>query len=451
MLVRPRPHRETIGLQNVMICEPLELEYLSAALERAGHETEIVDMILERRSLRQCAIAFRPALVAVTGYIAHINVVKGYAAVLKELDSGLKIAVGGVHAQVCPEDWADPSIDFIITSGGSAALTALANALACGEEAPAEGLWQGEHAPHLPRPAVQEDVRPDRAKVERYRARYYYMFHRNCALMKTSYGCPYQCSFCFCRQVTGGTYLARPVEDVLDELETMPQTEIYLVDDDFLFGEDRLSAFCDGLENRGIRKKYLVYGRADFVAAHEELIARLKRNGLRAVIIGLESSDDEELSQYQKGSSTRVNEEAVAILKKYDVECYGAFILGLNWGKAEFRALERWIKKLGITFVNLQPLTPLKGTAEFARYQDRLLAPTSEFEKWDMAHLVVRPEKLSVRRYYWEMTRLYLRTMANPVQGVGMARRYGLAETLKLSWGAAKVSWQYVKKIVRGA
>ena len=30
LLIRPKPHKETIGLQHVMICEPLELEYLAS-------------------------------------------------------------------------------------------------------------------------------------------------------------------------------------------------------------------------------------------------------------------------------------------------------------------------------------------------------------------------------------------------------------------------------------
>ena len=29
LLVRPKPHHDTIGLQSIMICEPLELEYLA--------------------------------------------------------------------------------------------------------------------------------------------------------------------------------------------------------------------------------------------------------------------------------------------------------------------------------------------------------------------------------------------------------------------------------------
>ena len=34
LLFRPRPPRETIGLQHVMICEPLELEYLAGNINK---------------------------------------------------------------------------------------------------------------------------------------------------------------------------------------------------------------------------------------------------------------------------------------------------------------------------------------------------------------------------------------------------------------------------------
>ena len=50
LLVRPRPDKETIGLQNVMICEPLELEYIGAYIQPLGHNVTIVDMILEKLS-----------------------------------------------------------------------------------------------------------------------------------------------------------------------------------------------------------------------------------------------------------------------------------------------------------------------------------------------------------------------------------------------------------------
>lgn len=47
LFVRPKPSPETIGLQHLMIVEPLELEIL-ATLIKDKNEVKIVDMILEK-------------------------------------------------------------------------------------------------------------------------------------------------------------------------------------------------------------------------------------------------------------------------------------------------------------------------------------------------------------------------------------------------------------------
>jgi hypothetical protein len=47
LLIRPAPPEFTIGLKNIMVCEPLELEYIAAGLR--DHEVEIYDLILETR------------------------------------------------------------------------------------------------------------------------------------------------------------------------------------------------------------------------------------------------------------------------------------------------------------------------------------------------------------------------------------------------------------------
>jgi len=54
LLIRPRPHRETIGLQHVMICEPLELEYLSSNVPdkiRDLVDIKIIDLIVEKKKM----------------------------------------------------------------------------------------------------------------------------------------------------------------------------------------------------------------------------------------------------------------------------------------------------------------------------------------------------------------------------------------------------------------
>lgn len=454
LLFRPKPHKETIGLQNVMICEPLELEYIAANIEPLGHSVTIIDMILEKKSVPYFVKKYKPDLVGITGYISHVNIMKQYAAEVKAVDSHIFTVVGGVHAEVNPEDLVCGQIDFIIRANGLKTFAEITQALAkkksVAEIRSTIGGVYAEGKPYCEKEMQFPYRFPAREKVDRYRSAYYYMFYRNCSLIKTSFGCPYQCKFCFCRQVMDDKYFARSLENIADELEQIRETEIYIVDDDFLVNRERLLQFADILEKRGIQKKYLVYGRADFIAENEDVIARLKAVGLRAVIVGLESCDSKQLDNYNKKTNTRINEKAVAILRKYDVECYGTLILGLDWIKADFHALYKWIKKLGLVFVNLQPLTPLRGTELYESYRSEFIVREDEYEKWDLAHLVVKPTNISVRKYYWYTMLLYYKITANPKSGWYMVKKYGLHDTLKLSIGAMAVNHQYVKKLIGG-
>ncbi len=84
LLIRPRPPKETIGLQHVMICEPLELEYLAGNIDPSLAEVRILDMILERGSIDRFVREYQPDIVGLTGYITHIGVVKEYASRVKK-------------------------------------------------------------------------------------------------------------------------------------------------------------------------------------------------------------------------------------------------------------------------------------------------------------------------------------------------------------------------------
>lgn len=444
LLIRPRPHPETIGLQDVMICEPLELEYLGAAIKAMGHSVVIIDMILEKSPLSHFIRQYNPDYVGITAYIAHINVVKQYAADIKAVDPHCQVIVGGVHAEVVPEDFSDPNIDYIVRGNGIKTMTEI-----LAQQPNIAGVWQ-QNAPACVKETTFRYPHPDRTLVARYRSRYYYMFHNPCALIKTSYGCPYQCKFCFCRNITDGQYFTRDLADIISELQTIPEQEVYIVDDDFLVDKRRVLDFCDQLLLNKLDKRFLIYARADFIAANADVIQRFAACGLRAVIVGLESGSEAELKAYNKQSSVRINEQAVAVLQKYGVECYGAFILGIDWDKHDFQHLYQWIRKLGIKFINLQPFTPLPGTDMYDLYQDRLIIQRRETEKWDLAHLSIQPSKISVRSYYWQIILLYYRVTLHPSNLYQMIKQYGIKANIKLSVGASKITWQYVKKMLRG-
>lgn len=437
LLLRPKPDPETIGLQHVMICEPLELEYVGAVLEDK-HEVVLIDMILEKRSFESIIKLEAPDMVCMTGYISHVHILKSQAKLIKSFDPNIKVVVGGIHAEVVPQDFMDGAFDHILAANALKHIVSIAN----GNAMPRLITEVKDRTFVYPHPA--------RHLSDRYRSAYYYMFHNPCSLIKTSFGCPYSCAFCFCKEITDGAYFTRSIDDILSELKTIKETEIYIVDDDFLFDAKRLEMLCDRLTEEKIEKKYLVYGRADFIAQHPETMRRLKEVGLRAVIVGLESFSDTELDAYNKGSDTSLSLKCLDVLRSLDIECYGTFIIGLDWKREDFKALYKFVVLSGIQFVNLQPLTPMPSTAIYEDFKPSFIVPPDDFAKWDMAHLVVMPEHLSIRQYYFEIVKLYYKVTLRPKMVVRALKKYPLKENVMLTIGANKVMWQYIKRIIKG-
>jgi radical SAM superfamily enzyme YgiQ (UPF0313 family) len=275
------------------------------------------------------------------------------------------------------------------------------------------------------------------------------MFHNPCALIKTSFGCPYNCSFCFCKEITGGRYYTREIKDIIKELASIEEEEVYIVDDDFLYDRNRLKNFIAELKANKINKKFLVYGRADFIAQNKDIIKELKTVGLQAVIVGIESVRSGDLEDYKKGTTVEINEKCIQILQELDIELYATLIIPLNFKKEDFNQLVSWLKKVNVKFVNLQPLTPLPGTDIFDDYKRLLLEDRQTFQVWDMAHVILKPEHMSIRAFYAEILKAYYKVVMRPKHLIYLIKKYGLKANLKMLAGSSLISFQYLQKIVR--
>lgn len=432
-----------------MICEPLELEYLVGNIGKAKASVKIIDMILEKKPIEFFINKYKPHIVGMTAYITHVGAVKEMARKIKCLSNQTITVVGGVHAEVVPEDFISKYIDCIICSNPVETFNKIIDRVRAGVDTKEiEGTYvKGKK--HI-RTSSYNILPPDRSSVKKYRKKYYYMFHNPCALIKTSLGCPYTCSFCFCKEITGGKYFARKIDEVMEELESIKEREIYIVDDDFLFNENRLNLFCDELERRNIHKRFLVYGRADFIASHEKVIGRLSRHGLSAVIVGVESVREKDLKDFNKRSSLENNEKAIRILQKYGIELYATMILQPDFTKKDFKQIEDYIIGLNVSFVNLQPLTPLPGTEIYDDYKDKILVSRKDYAMWDLAHIVLEPKYMSIRQYYYQIIKTYARIVLRPDNIIKMLKKYGIKEVAKMWWGSQFVTLQYIGKIIRG-
>lgn len=439
LLVKPNPSPQSINLQSFMICEPLELEYCAALLHKLGHESRIADLVIDK-SFPKALTTDHYDAVAFTAYQVHIGIVKKYAAYAKKVRPDIVTMVGGVQAEVVPQSFDDENIDVVLT-GGLTALEAVIGAMERGES-----RQKLKELGRTPARANFDFPFPDRSKTEKYRKHYNYIFHDECATIKASFSCAYDCEFCFCTRL--GRYRERDITEVVDELESIRERNVFIVDDDFLYNRKRVLEFCDLVTRRNIKKTYIAFGRADFIAANEDVIARLAQCGFDAFFVGLESFKSCELSDYNKRTTVETNNRAVRILEKYGIQCYSGLIVGYDWGKSDFDQLIAYINSFEHPMVNIQPITPIKGTPYYERVKDLIFEDETRYERFDMAHVVIKPQKMSVRAFYYNILRAYMKTMVSAKSRRYIKVRYGRKIYRRVKRGAYKIIWQYIKLII---
>jgi radical SAM superfamily enzyme YgiQ (UPF0313 family) len=432
-----------------MICEPLELEYVAAGL--GGHNVQIMDMILERGYEKRVA-EFKPDIVGTSSYIAGVNEAIKVCRLAKRWNRNVKTVVGGVHASSVPEDYFDPAVDCIVLGDGTTVMPEVVKAIESGAPLdavaglviPGPGGWhRTRERAYMPKPDMLPFPRRD--LVAHLQHRYYYLFHQPVATMKTTWGCWYRCNFCFTWGITDGTPYSRSPESIVAELATIEAEDVYIVDDIFLINRKRLKRIAELLRERGIRKKYLVYGRSDFIAENEDVIAEWAALGLRAVFIGLEAATDPELDSMDKQATVNHNREAIAVLKRHGVDTYGSLITQPDYTDEDWRRLRRFIRDNGLYYLNISPLTPMPGTSIWKQYADRLTVSRRAHPLFDLSHVLL-PTRVPLKRYYRSLLKTYLYASANPfrVHSLHLPTVPAIAsfKFLRLWTGALKIGWQ---------
>ncbi len=446
LLIRPDNSPETIGLQHVMVVEPLELEIMYALI-RENDTAEIVDMLLEKRNIDYFIRNFNPDVFCVTGYITNVAKMKEYCMIAKSINPEIVTIVGGVHCEVCPEDFESEYIDFRVVRNAVVSFTDLLNHIEYQQEFPSGILKKGENMALKNLPPFDFKIpNANRQSVKKYRGKYFYIFSDRVALIKTSFGCPFNCSFCFCTVITQGKYFQRDLMEVMAELEQLDEKEIYIVDDDFLADKTRLSMFIHEVKRRKIKKNYLVYGRADFIATNADLMKELAGIGLKTVIVGFESFIEKDLEKYNKNTKVDLYKQTMQVLKINQIDCFATLIVSPDWDKADFRKMVQSVKELGIHYVNLQPLTPLPKT-NFESPVEALLIKRSEYEKWDLAHVSIQPTKMSVAEFYKEILKAYNSILFQPAILLKYLVSYKPKMLYRMLMGSIRVGNQYKQKI----
>jgi hopanoid biosynthesis associated radical SAM protein HpnJ len=180
----------------------------------------------------------------------------------------------------------------------------------------------------------------------------------------TGRGCPAQCSFCLWPQTVGGNkYRARSPENVAREMtrakDLFPQVKEFFFDDDtFTAYQPRAREIAKYLGKLGIA--WSCNARAN---VNRETLETMRDNGLRLLLVGYESGNQQILDNIKKG--VRI-EEARAFTKncrELGITIHGTFILGLPGETPEtIRQTVEFAKQLDVFSIQVSLAAPYPGT-----------------------------------------------------------------------------------------
>jgi radical SAM superfamily enzyme YgiQ (UPF0313 family) len=184
----------------------------------------------------------------------------------------------------------------------------------------------------------------------------------------TGRGCRSKCTFCLWPQTVGGQrYRTRSVGHVAEEMalaqRLFPQVKEFFFDDD-TFTDDlpRAAAIARELGKLGITWSVNAKANVPFTT-----LKVLKDNGLRLLLVGYESGNQQILNNIKKGVRLDVARRFTRDCKALGIAIHGTFILGLPGETREtIKETIRFACEIDPTTIQVSLAAPYPGTALYA-------------------------------------------------------------------------------------
>jgi len=350
---------------------PLGLATLAAYLSPYDRAV-IVDEHVESLTLDDA-----PDLVVIQVYITNAHRAYRIAGHYRRL--GAFVCLGGLHVTALPDEAAAHADAIFLGPGEQTFPQFLADFRA--------GAPRRVYASAMGR--TLERVPPIRRDLIR---RTHYLVPNSIVVTR---GCPQHCDFCYKDaffQGGRGFYTQR-VDDALAEIDCLPGSHLYFLDD-HLLGDRRFAESLFAGMN-GMRRVFQGAATVDSIL-RGDLIERAADAGLRSIFVGFETLSPENLRRSNKRQNLGRDYKAVADrLHGLGIMINGSFVFGMDEDDDDvFKRTVDWAIEHGITTATFHIQTPYPGTRLHARMMEQGRILTHDWTLYDTRHVVYRPAKL---------------------------------------------------------
>lgn len=422
---------------------PLGLLAISTYLYKEGYDIRIYHSYDKEdylEELEQIGKTIAVGITAMTGYQIYDGL--QFAKLVREKNYKIPIIWGGIHPTIMPiQTVKHPLVDIVIKGSGEEIFTELIHCLGRGKSYEnISGITfkkDGKVIDNPPRPWKSINDHPplpfhllDKT-IERYIKKNDFA-ERNLTYI-TSSGCPYRCAFCFLTANPAmGKWDAYPAERVVNEIEGLVNNYVIdgieIRDSNFFVDPQRVKDICQGLINKNIKINLsCINGRAEQLVRYDDKTWQLlKKAGVKEILIGAESGDQEMLNLINKKSSVSAILECEKKAKKFEINTVNSFMTSYppptddkkeikNFLKKELNKTVRLIYQIfkinHLANILLFFYTPYPGTPMYELAVKRGFKEPENLEEWsqiDLSHKVTPWTNKRFKKRFDLLQRLFI-------------------------------------------
>lgn len=226
-------------------------------------------------------------------------------------------------------------------------------------------------------------------------------------------GCPHLCSYCSIACVYKGKYLARPTDEVMNDIykvKALGYKYFYLLDDNIVSNPGFLRDLCDRIAP--LRMKWASQCSLN-LARNTELLEKVASAGCRILSLGIESISQEGLNKLRKTwVITADHEELLARISKAGILPATEMIIGTDSDTKEtIKKTFEFIKKTQIPIPKFYVLTPMPGSELYDQFKKDGRLLHEDYSKYTATNCVFKPANMTPEdldfMFWWLYRKVY--------------------------------------------
>jgi radical SAM superfamily enzyme YgiQ (UPF0313 family) len=293
---------------------------------------------------------------------------------------GVRTVLGGIHPSMCTEEALQHSDTVVVGEAEDVWKTLLHDA----QNGGLKKVYKAEKTADLTTSPVPErlPLANDKYLLE---------------IVQTTKGCPFHCEFCSVHAFDGQKIRHKTIDQVITEIKDIYRSgfkykkkAIFFADDNIISNKKFARDLFHALKPLNLNWSCQA---SINIASDDELLRLMRESGCGAILIGLESISEKNLSSMDKNINRKHDYvDAIKKIQSYGILVQGSFILGYDFDtQSSFDELIAFLDKTHMLMPLVNILTPFPGTRLYERLDREGRILDKDWNKYDAKHVVFSP------------------------------------------------------------